>query len=71
MFVYAQFPGNWAEVYEFSSEAFSRIASGNIDPLYDAGIANFTRITVESDRGYYEVWNERNSRNSRNNFRSN
>lgn len=67
MFVYAQFNGKWAECYEFGEVAFSRIASGDLDPLYEAGITNFNRVTVEDQSGYREIWTKRQTRNQNSN----
>ena len=61
-FVYCQFSGKWAECYEFSAESFQRIASGDIQPLYDAGVTRFNRVTVDDGSGQREVWSKRPSR---------
>jgi hypothetical protein len=59
MTVYATFGKNWAEAYEFGESAYRRIASGDLDPLYDAGVSNFNRVMVEDDEGgYREVWSK-------------
>lgn len=58
-YVYAQFPGNWAECYEFSNEAFMRISRGDLTPLDEAGVTGFFRVTVEDSRGFREVWRSR------------
>jgi hypothetical protein len=63
MFVYCQFSGKWAECYEFSAEAFNRIASGDMEPLYDAGVTRFNRVTVDDGTGQREVWSKRNQSN--------
>jgi len=61
MFVYCQFSGKWAECYEFEADAFQRISSGDMQPLYDAGITRFNRVTVDDGDGQREVWSKRQS----------
>lgn len=59
MIVYATFGKNWAEAYEFGESAYRRIASGDLEPLYDAGVSNFNRVMVEDEEhGYREVWSK-------------
>jgi len=62
MFVYCQFSGKWAECYEFDAESFQRIAAGDVQPLYDAGVTRFNRVTVDDGSGQREVWSKRPSR---------
>ncbi len=57
MLVYAEFGDNWAEVYEFPRDAFRAICAGNMDPLYNAGIEGFYRVSVEDASGIqHEVY---------------
>jgi hypothetical protein len=65
MFVYCQFPNRQADVFEFSPEAHWKIAAGNLDPLLDAGVTGFFRVTVEDEKGFREVWSNRNKSNRR------
>lgn len=67
MFVYCQFPGKHAECYEFSTEIFRRISEGDIQPLYDAGVSRFNRVTVDDGRSFREVWSKRQNRPQSNN----
>jgi hypothetical protein len=62
MFVYCQFAGKQAECYEFSVEVFNQIASGDIQPLHDAGITRFNRVTVDDGQSFREVWSKRQTR---------
>jgi len=62
MFVYCQFAGKHAECYEFSTEMFHRIASGNMQPLYEVGITRFNRVTVDDGQTFREVWSKRQNR---------
>ena len=61
MFVYCQLSGKWAECYEFDDESFQRISSGDMQPLYDAGVTRFNRVTVDDGSGQREVWSKRSS----------
>ena len=60
--VYCQFPDKKADVFEFSETAFNKIANGNLDPLLDAGVKGFFRVTIEDNNGFREVWSNRGKR---------
>lgn len=65
MFVYCQYPNRKADVFEFSQSAHEKIAAGNLDPLLDAGVTGFFRVTVDDSLGFREVWSNRENRDNR------